>query len=186
MSETDIRPFPMPSYRGLSRYNRIPNGVTGTGVVAAGSMRAFPFWVPNTCVLDRLGGEVTGAVVGSVIQLGIYPDSGFFSPLLNQLVADVGNIDGNNPTVQEIPTNVPLSGGRLYWAAGVPFGGAPTMRVIVSPAGYEQEFSWATAAPGAGSTIVGVMMNGVPGPAMPTSGTILGAGNTLALFGRFT
>ena len=116
------------------RYYFTPNGITGTSVVLAnGTLRAIPFWVPNAVTISRIGGECTLAGdAASVLRLGIYADDGTGRP--GALVIDAGTISGFSATVQEITISQALTPG-IYYAAGVVQGVTvtqPTIRINAS------------------------------------------------------
>jgi len=108
-------------------------GTTGTSTsqIAAGSLRAYAWYLPQPTSLSRIFAEVTTVGDGgSKVRLGIYADTGLGSP--GELVLDAGTIAGDSATVQELTIDLTLPRG-LYWPAAVSQAvttTAPTVRTV--------------------------------------------------------
>lgn len=101
------------------RYYFCPNtnSVSTSAALGNGTLRAVPFYVPNTIAITKVGSEITGAGdAGSKLRLGIYADDGTGRP--SSLVVDAGQIAADSATVQEITLGTPVTlGPGWYWAA---------------------------------------------------------------------
>lgn len=162
-----------PSLYGLAgEYWSYPT-VRTTSALVAGTLYTHPVWVPATCVVDRIGAEVTVAASGSTITLGAYADDGTGSP--GVLVFDAGTIDGNSATAQEKTVSVQLRGGRTYHLAALCAGGTPTVRIpSATSAGFTGRQITLANATAAGTTRYGrtqtsVVGTALPGPAVTTA-----------------
>ena len=87
-----------------------------TGNPTANTLRAVPFIVPKTIVVDRLAVNVTTLLAGN-IRLGIYRDNGLGYP--GALVLDAGATSTATAGVKAFIINQTLTGGQLYWLAAV-------------------------------------------------------------------
>lgn len=138
-----------------------------TGAPAGGSLRAFPFYMPNACTLSRIGLEITTiGDVGSKVRLGIYSDTGNATP--GNLLLDAGQIAGDSATVQGITISQAIPRG-LHWFCAVNQSvttTAPTWRAVNTPSPIPLVFG--TSDPTAGLTIWGFQASGVAG-ALPAS-----------------
>jgi len=114
------------------RYYFCPNtnSVSTSAALGNGTLRAVPFYVPNTVTLTKIGSEITiVGEAGSKLRLGIYADDGAGRP--STLVVDAGQIAGDSATVQEITLGTPvMMGPGWYWAAAA-VQSAPTTQPTV-------------------------------------------------------
>jgi predicted secreted protein len=101
----------------------------GTAALLAGTLYAFPVFVPIQLTVDRIGVEVTTLAAGSTVTLGIYDDNGVGLP--GNLLIDAGTIDGGVVGAAEKTISQLLPAGRLYHFAALCQGGTPTMRVLL-------------------------------------------------------
>lgn len=76
-----IRPA---AWHGLPAY-----GATGTANVPVNRMFALPFWPGRSCTLTAIAGNVTLALVGGNLRMGLYASDG---TLPTTLVADYGTV----------------------------------------------------------------------------------------------
>lgn len=104
--------------------------VTGTalttGAPTANTLRAIPFPLSETVVLDRIAINVTTLLAGQA-RLGIYEDNGNMYP--GARVLDAGTVDSGSAGVKAITINQTLQGGKLYWLVIVG-NAAPTIRTF--------------------------------------------------------
>lgn len=117
-----------------SGYYCMSDGMT-LGSQAGTDNRCYftPFRVLDPITVDRIGvGTVTTAgAAGSIARLGIYRDSGSYTP--GELLLDAGTVatDAAVPAFLEITISQALEGDSLYWlaAANQHAASAPTYRV---------------------------------------------------------
>lgn len=72
------------AWHGLPAY-----GATGTANVPVNRMFALPFWPGRSCTLTAIAGNVTLALVGGNLRMGLYASDG---TLPTTLIADYGTI----------------------------------------------------------------------------------------------
>ena len=108
-------------------YWAIP-GTRALGPIVAQAMYCTAIYVPYTKTVDRIGIEVTTAVGGSTISLGIYEDDGTGCP--GVLLVDAGTVSGAAIAAVEATISTVLQAGRLYHLAAMAQGGAPTCRIL--------------------------------------------------------
>lgn len=115
-------------YSGASGY------VGGGSAFAADFIYAYPFFVPKTIFINRIGVEVTGAVASSTIRCVLYTDDGDGFPgalAYDPVAAGHGSlIDSSSTGFKEIVAARTLDRG-LYWLAAGFKGGAPSCRRAV-------------------------------------------------------
>jgi hypothetical protein len=144
--------------------------LVSVGTVVAGTLRLYPWVVPNDVTLTRIGAEVTSAgEAGSKVRLGIYADDGSGYP--GALVLDAGTIAGDSATVQELTISQFLPAG-LYWigaAVQVVTTTQPTVR-IQGTGNPPINITLGTSAPSAGYSVWGFSQTGVTG-ALPANFT---------------
>lgn len=159
----------MPTHVSGKRYTRQLYATTASGALTQDLLRLGPMWIPNSGYYDRIGADHTVAAASSVYRLGIYTDSGSFSP--STLVLDAGTIDTSVAAAyQEITINQYLEAG-LYWVGGVSQGGNPTM---TNQTTMLQWFTWHTTSQG---TTTVYSLSGVTG-ALPATFTGTGTGGS--------
>lgn len=146
-----------------------PGAVGTSSTLGVGTIRLAPWFVPNACVLSRIGAEIqTAGEAGSKLRLGIYSDDGTGQP--GTLLLDAGTIAGDSNTVQEITINQAITPG-MYWIGGavqVVSVTQPTVRTCNSPPVFGP-VSPGTSAPTAGMLIFGWALTSVAG-AFPSNG----------------
>ena len=74
-------------------------GTNGTANVPVNRMFALPFWPGRTCTLTALAGNVTLALVGGNLRMGLYASDGV---LPTTLVADYGTVTAGVTGVRSI------------------------------------------------------------------------------------
>lgn len=74
-------------------------GSNATANVPAGRMFALPFWPGRTCTLTALAGNVTLALVGGNLRMGLYASDGV---LPTTLVADYGTVSAGLTGIRTI------------------------------------------------------------------------------------
>lgn len=101
-----------------------------TGVVAANTLIALPFYVGETTLFDLLGCQVTTAGASSNVRMGIYADDGnvFPSTLINESAAISSATVGMKE--HTIPTANQTFSPGLYWLAFECMATAPTIRAL--------------------------------------------------------
>lgn len=171
---------------GLYYFASGTNSVTTSATLTNGTLRVHPFYVPNACVLSRIGADVTSAGdSGSKYRLGIYADNGSGYP--GTLVLDAGTIAGDSNTVQEITISQALDPG-MYWIGGVVqvvTVTQPTIRVI--NAVTMPYVALGTSAPTAGQVHVGYQQGSVTGALPPVfTSTVSGATPVPRIFVKIT
>ena len=164
-------------------YIPVSRGTTGTSATLNnGNLRLAPFYVPNTTVISKIGGEVTSAgEAGSKLRLGIYADNGKGYP--GALVVDAGTINGDSATVQEITlgSTVTLNPG-LYWigaAVQLVTTTQPTVRTVNTQVDQPQ-IPVSTSAPSSNQTASSLQMTGVTGALPSTFSTTVNPSTTAA------
>lgn len=117
-------------------------------IAAAGSLRAFPFFVPRTAKFDRIAIRVTTAGTGTTpkSRLGIYEDSGSIYP--GKLVLDAGEVSVNTNGIKELVIDLALKSGKLYWLAqlgqdttSLAVGAIPTTDTLATILGWDSSLS---------------------------------------------
>lgn len=96
------------------------------------ALRLFPLLLRDqSLTIDRIGTEVTViGDTGSRLRIGVYADNGNRYP--GALLQEVGQINGDSATIQELTLALTLSPG-LYWVGGALQGAAttqPTFRMV--------------------------------------------------------
>lgn len=111
------------------RYYGPANMSPSTSALAAGTLLAIPFYVPNGFTANSIECEVTAVAAGSTIRMGIYTNNRT-TDTPDQLLLDAGTVDSATATgVKAIAISQHLDPG-LYWLALVAQGGAPTIRSV--------------------------------------------------------
>jgi hypothetical protein len=158
----------------------------GTSALAAGTVTYTPFYAPYDVTLDRIGAEVTTAAASTTVTLGVYASGTTpFTP--GNLLLDAGTIDGNSQTAQEITIDLDLTGGHVYWLAGMSAGGTPTVRTVSGSAGapsWSGRQSSLSNALGSGFPRQSLSQTGVVGDELPASATpttIMGGAHLVAV-----
>lgn len=126
-------------------------GTRGKAQLTADTASAAPFVVPRATAFDQLSLEITTAVAGSTVRLGIYADDGAGRP--GALVLDAGTVNASGIGAKTISASITLQPG-LYWLAAAARGGSPTIRTGVGGGG------WMIPQPATGDAI----HNGYTGP----------------------
>jgi hypothetical protein len=169
MMSSPIAGNPVPSGQYI-----FPGGgqsVTTSNTMGIGTLRIFPWYLPNSCTLTVLGAEVTTAGdSGSTYHLGIYSDTGAFQP--GSLLLDAGTISGSTVAVQNITISQPLSPG-VYWIGGVVQNVTttqPTIRTFV-PGPFALPLS---AQPAAGVSVAGYTYSSTVSSSLPATFAIGG------------
>ena len=78
---------------------------------------ASPIWIARNLTADRIAIEVTTAVAGGMLRLGIYNAGTNLYP--GTLLLDAGEVDGSTTGVKSITISQALTKG-LYWGAVIP------------------------------------------------------------------
>lgn len=144
---------------------------SSSSVLAVGTLRLTPFYVPHATTVSKIGAEVTVVgEAGSKVRLGIYSDTGKGYP--GALLVDAGTINGDSATVQEITleTAQALAPG-LYWVGGavqVVTTTQPTVRTVNVGASIPTYVSLGTSIPTAGLVTYGFAQASVTG-ALPAT-----------------
>jgi hypothetical protein len=87
-----------------------------SNTLGIGTLRVFPWYLPNAGTLTAIGAEITSAGdSGGGYRLGVYADTGAFGP--GALLVDAGTINANSATVQAITISLP-AGPAILWAGG--------------------------------------------------------------------
>jgi hypothetical protein len=145
--------------------------VTTSSTLGVGTLRVFPWYLPNSCTLTVVGAEVTAAGdTGSTYHLGIYSDTGGFQP--GGLLLDAGTISGTTVGVQSITISQALSPG-VYWVGGVVQNVTttqPTIRTFV-PGPFALPLS---SVPTAGQSVAGYTHSATVSGSLPGTLTIGG------------
>lgn len=79
----------LPVIRSAAWHSLPPYGNTGTANVPVNRMFALPFWPGRSCTLTAMAGNVTLALVGGNLRMGLYASDGV---LPTTLVADYGTV----------------------------------------------------------------------------------------------
>lgn len=169
------------------RWYRFPPlaSVNTTVTLGNGNARAQRYTPPNSCVLQRLGAEVTVVGdAGSKLRLMVFNDDGTGRP--GNLLSDCGVMAADVATLTDTgPISVPLIGGVQYWfslAVQLVTVTQPTVRTSGAP-NLNQNIDY-MGAPSAGQLAAGYQMTGVTGAApsvfIPSSTT----GLLMALHGQ--
>lgn len=167
-----------PRLLGVHYPPSIVGPTVASGVQPYQHLVASPCWVGETITIDQLAVEVSGAVSGASIRLGIYlptyPQRPFGDPFLTNpsmtLLVDAGTIDASTTGLKILtitPTQVPDG---LFWLVSVPQGATS-----VNPGTYS---SGTTTAPGtAAFSPLGLSQGGMNStPMLVMKGTALVAG----------
>lgn len=89
----------LPVVRSTAWHSLPPYGNTGTANVPVNRMFALPFWPGRTCTLTALAANVTLALVGGNLRMGLYASDGV---LPTTLVADYGTVTAGVTGVRTI------------------------------------------------------------------------------------
>lgn len=81
-------------WHGLPAY-----GATGTANVPVNRMFALPFWPGRTCTLTAMAGNVTLALIGGNLRMGLYASDGVMPA---SLVADYGTVSAGVTGIRSI------------------------------------------------------------------------------------
>jgi hypothetical protein len=79
----------LPVVRSTAWHGLPPYGGTGTANVPINQMFALPFWPGRTCTLTGMAANVTLALIGGNLRMGLYASDGV---LPTTLVADYGTV----------------------------------------------------------------------------------------------
>lgn len=120
-------------YKGTGKYysNAINQNVRTTMSVANAAMRAYPFIVPKTIIIDQIISEVTTLVGGTEYRIGLYTDNGSLYPDALVANSDTGAYSSASTGVKTgtPSSNITLTPG-LYWIV-TNANGAPTLRGLM-------------------------------------------------------
>jgi len=85
----------------------------GTDVSIANDRHVHPFIPAKAMTLDRIGVQVTAAIAGSNLRLGIYADGGNLYP--SSLIVDAGSVSAATTGPKLVTISVAVTAGTLYW-----------------------------------------------------------------------
>lgn len=104
-----------------------------TDLVSFGTLRAYPFAVPDVSTIDRLAFEVTTAGgAGSRMRCGIYQATSETNLYPNALIVDGGEFVSDTTGVKAATVSNVLEPDVVYWAATLSGTSAPTCRTITA------------------------------------------------------
>lgn len=89
----------LPVVRSTAWHGLPPYGATGTANVPVNQMFALPFWPGRRCTLTGMAANVTLALVGGNLRMGIYESDGV---LPTTLLADYGTVSAGVTGVRSI------------------------------------------------------------------------------------
>lgn len=89
----------LPVIRSTAWHGLPPYGATGTANVPVNQMFALPFWPGRTCTLTGVAANVTLALVGGNLRMGLYASDGV---LPTTLVADYGTVSAGVTGIRSI------------------------------------------------------------------------------------
>lgn len=89
----------LPVIRSTCWHGLPPYGATGTANVPVNRMFALPFWPGRKCTLTGLAANVTLALVGGQLRMGLYASDGV---LPTTLVADYGTVSAGVTGIRSI------------------------------------------------------------------------------------
>ncbi len=89
----------LPVIRSTAWHNLPPQGNPGTATVPADRLFALPFWPGRSCTLTAAAVNVTLALVGGNIRMGLYASDGV---LPTSLVADYGTVSVGITGIRQI------------------------------------------------------------------------------------
>lgn len=169
---------PLHGYLASGRYYLTcsPQAVGTSAGLGTGTMRLYPWYVPNPVTITVIGVEITTAGdAGSTVRLGLYADNGTGLP--GQLILDSianavsGAVDGATVAVQSVTVAKTLPAG-LYWVAAVVQNVTTTSPTVRTANGPITPYTYgSTAVPGAGVGWIGYTQSGVTA-ALPATCTV--------------
>lgn len=154
-------------------------GANGTANVPAGRMFALPIWPGRSCTLTGMAGNVTLALVGGQIRMGLYASNG---TLPTSLVADYGTVAADLTGVKQITSMSTALRPTLYYLVIGRQGGALNLGLTTLATG-DPIVSEAT--PSFAGNLNAYYMTGVTG-ALPASFTVEGTDTGPAVQVRLT
>lgn len=89
----------LPVIRSTAWHGLPPYGATGTANVPVNRMFALPFWPGRKCTLTGLAANVTLALVGGNLRMGLYASDGV---LPTTLIADYGTVSAGLTGIRSI------------------------------------------------------------------------------------
>lgn len=151
-------------------FHPISSGRPDTDDMPNGVLLAVPWLLYAPTSLTRIGVDVaTAGDAGSKVRLGIFADTGDYTP--GALVLDAGQIAGDSATVQELTISTSLNPG-IYWLA------AAGQSIVTTRPNVRVPFTWDPPIPIAGDATI-------PDPGV-TIGSYGQTGITGALPANFT
>jgi hypothetical protein len=102
----------------LARTHPAGGVIVGTQVsltTTAGRHIALPFWAPRGGTIDKIYSQVTTAVGGQNIRMGIYANNSDTSPNPTTRLFDSGSISAAATGIKSATVSLVLTAGSLYW-----------------------------------------------------------------------
>lgn len=159
-----------------------PGSTQGTSAIAVDTLRAVPFIVKRTGILNRIGINVTAVAAGGTARVGVYSSDPNREYYPAALLVDSGVIDVSAGVFKSVAINLAVKAGDVLWLVYVVGVLAPTITTVGGNVNMLLGYSSANAAAWTGISVA------FPFAALPVAfpaAAALGSGPAPMIFVRY-